>query len=127
MASGRVEPHDPKVVAAQLWSFVHGYITLELAEHFVEFDDPVGQVLLPMGVTFAVGLGDTSERAEASHEAGRAPVRLGPARFGQLGGRLSRDRGTPARSRCWGSEPSRLEVAGAGALPSSYNEVTVAA
>jgi hypothetical protein len=49
---------------------VHGYITLELADHFVEFDDPVQQVLLPMGVTFAVGLGDKRERAQASHEAG---------------------------------------------------------
>jgi len=24
-----------------LWSFAHRYITLELAEHFVEFEDPV--------------------------------------------------------------------------------------
>ena len=48
---------------------MHGYITLELAEHFAEFGDPVQQVLLPMGVTFAVGLGDTRERAQASHEA----------------------------------------------------------
>ena len=55
-------------VAAALWSFVHGYITLELAEHFVEFDDPVRNVLLPMGVTFSVGLGDSSERAQASHD-----------------------------------------------------------
>lgn len=66
--SGRVEPHAPEVVAAQLWSYVHGYITLELGEHFAEFDDAVGQVLLPMGVNFAVGLGDTRERAEVSHE-----------------------------------------------------------
>ena len=70
VASGRVEPAPPDVIAAALWSFVHGYITLELADHFVEFDDPVQQVLLPMGVTFAVGLGDTRERAQASHEAG---------------------------------------------------------
>ena len=68
MNSGRVEPHAPEVVAAQLWSYVHGYITLELGEHFAEFDDAVGQVLLPMGVNFAVGLGDTRERAEVSHE-----------------------------------------------------------
>ena len=74
---GRVRPAgelrpgqaQPDVIAAALWSFVHGYITLELAEHFAEFDDPVQQVLLPMGVTFAVGLGDTRERAQASHEA----------------------------------------------------------
>ncbi|MEW2304907.1 WHG domain-containing protein [Streptomyces sp. NPDC006655] len=68
--SGRVERQEPEAVAAQLWSYVHGYITLELAEHFVEFGDAVTQVLLPMGVNFAVGLGDQRERAEASHEAG---------------------------------------------------------
>ncbi|SOD91341.1 TetR/AcrR family transcriptional regulator [Streptomyces sp. Ag109_G2-15] len=68
--SGRIERQEPEAIAAQLWSYVHGYITLELAEHFVEFDDAVAQVLVPMGVNFAVGLGDERERAEASHEAG---------------------------------------------------------
>jgi AcrR family transcriptional regulator len=67
--SGRVEALDPKVVAAALWSFVHGYITLELGDHFAEFDDPVVQVMLPMGVTFCVGLGDEPGLARASHEA----------------------------------------------------------
>jgi len=67
--SGRVGAAQPGVIAASLWSFVHGYVTLELAGHFAEFDDPVQQVLLPMGVTFAVGLGDTRESAQASHEA----------------------------------------------------------
>jgi hypothetical protein len=52
-----------------LWSFVRGFITLELAAHFVEFDDPVAQVLVPTGVNLAVGLGDERERAEASHQA----------------------------------------------------------
>ncbi|MEU7665661.1 TetR/AcrR family transcriptional regulator [Streptomyces lincolnensis] len=70
LRSGRVERQEPEAIAAQLWSYVHGYITLELAEHFVEFDDAVTQVLLPMGVNFAVGLGDERERAEASHETG---------------------------------------------------------
>jgi len=69
MRSGRVRQQAPEVLAAQLWSFVHGFITLELAEHFVEFDDPVAQVLVPMGVNLAVGLGDKRERAEVSHEA----------------------------------------------------------
>ncbi|MQB01728.1 MAG: hypothetical protein GEU78_15810 [Actinobacteria bacterium] len=69
MSSGRVRQQEPEELAAQLWSFVHGYITLELAEHFVEFDDPVAQVLVPMGVNLAVGMGDKRERAEASHEA----------------------------------------------------------
>ncbi|HET6728503.1 MAG TPA: TetR/AcrR family transcriptional regulator [Jiangellaceae bacterium] len=66
--SGRVGPADPDVVAAALWSFVHGYITLELAQHFVGFDDPVREVLLPTGVTFSIGLGDTRELAQASHD-----------------------------------------------------------
>jgi hypothetical protein len=68
-AADRVTINDPRAVAAALWSFVHGYITLELANHFAEFDDPVAQVLLPMGVTFTVGLGDDPDRARASHEA----------------------------------------------------------
>lgn len=67
--SGRVPPVPAATVAAAMWSFVHGYITLELAEHFVEFDNPMREVLLPMGVTFSVGLGDTQARAQASHEA----------------------------------------------------------
>ncbi|MBJ8343901.1 WHG domain-containing protein [Antrihabitans sp. YC2-6] len=66
--SGRIEPQDPEVVAAQLWSYVHGYITLELAEHFVAFDDPVVQVMMPTGVNLVVGLGDRRDRALASHE-----------------------------------------------------------
>lgn len=66
--TGRVKQQDPDAIAAQLWSFVHGFITLELAETFVGFDDPVRQVLLPLGVNVSVGLGDTRERAQASHE-----------------------------------------------------------
>ncbi len=69
VSSGRIRQQDPDVVAAQLWSFVHGFITLELADTFVEFDEPVRQILLPMGVNLSVGLGDTRERAQASHEA----------------------------------------------------------
>ncbi|MGW7427659.1 TetR/AcrR family transcriptional regulator [Streptomyces sp. NPDC054813] len=70
VGSGRVEQQEPEAIAAQLWSLVHGYITLELAEHFVEFEDAVVQVLLPMGVNFSVGLGDERKRSEASHQAG---------------------------------------------------------
>jgi AcrR family transcriptional regulator len=68
--SGRIERQEPEAIAAQLWSYVHGYITLELADHFVEFDDAVTQVLVPMGVNFTVGLGEERERAAASHAAG---------------------------------------------------------
>jgi AcrR family transcriptional regulator len=67
--SGRVRGQDPEVVAAQLWSVVHGFITLELAETFAECSDPVRQLLLPLGVNLSVGLGDTRDRAQASHEA----------------------------------------------------------
>lgn len=67
--TGRADAQDPEVIAAQLWSFVHGYIMLELAEHFAEFADSVTEVLLPLGINFAVALGDTRERAEASHHA----------------------------------------------------------
>jgi AcrR family transcriptional regulator len=60
---------DPTAAAGALWSFVHGYITLELSNHFAEFADPVRQVLVPMGVTFCVGLGADRTTALASHEA----------------------------------------------------------
>ncbi|NMN93917.1 TetR/AcrR family transcriptional regulator [Antrihabitans stalactiti] len=80
--SGRICPEAVEVVAAQLWSFVHGYVTLELAGHFTEFDDPAGQVLLPMGITFAVGLGDTRERATISHAAVVAGTGLHSRRSG---------------------------------------------
>lgn len=69
VSSGRVRQQDPAVIAAQLWSFAHGFITLELAETFVDFDEPVRQILLPLGVNLSVGLGDTRERAQNSHEA----------------------------------------------------------
>lgn len=59
----------PTAAAGALWSYVHGYITLELANHFAEFSDPVRQVLVPMGVTFCVGLGADRASALASHEA----------------------------------------------------------
>ncbi|WP_336622463.1 TetR/AcrR family transcriptional regulator [Nocardia nova] len=66
--SGRIDAQDPEVIAAQLWSFVHGYITLELGEHFADFDDAVTQVMVPMGVNLVVGLGGDRATAQASHE-----------------------------------------------------------
>ena len=67
VASGRIGPMDPAVVAAVLWSAMYGYITLELGDHFAEFDNPVEQIMLPLGVIASVGLGDDPERAKASH------------------------------------------------------------
>jgi AcrR family transcriptional regulator len=65
ISAGRIRPTDPGMVAAQIWSTIHGYVLLEIAGFF---DDGLGveQVLLPLGVTLAVGLGDTAEAAERS-------------------------------------------------------------
>lgn len=59
---------EARSVAAGLWSTMHGYISLELADHFVEFEDPVRAIMMPAGVVFTVGLGGDPERAQASHE-----------------------------------------------------------
>lgn len=66
--SGRVGQHDPTVLAGQLWSCVHGFVTLELADHFARFDNPAVSILLRLGTNLAVGLGDNPEHARASHE-----------------------------------------------------------
>jgi AcrR family transcriptional regulator len=70
VASGRVSaPQDSEAVAPQLWSAVHGMVTLELGGHLSTFDDPVRQVLLPMMTNILVGLGDDRDSATASHQA----------------------------------------------------------
>lgn len=69
--SGRIRPGDPEAIAAQLWSFVHGAITLELAGHLARFDDPVDAVLVPLATTVMTGLGDAPDRARASALAAR--------------------------------------------------------
>lgn len=75
VASGRVGNHDPKAVAGQLWSTVHGFVTLELSDHFAEFDDPVVSVLLRLGINLAVGLGDAHALALASHQTAALALR----------------------------------------------------
>jgi AcrR family transcriptional regulator len=68
--SGRIRgEEDPEVVAFQLWSAVHGFVTLELGDYFAQFPDPAGQVLQPMMVNVLVGLGDTAALSNASHAA----------------------------------------------------------
>lgn len=70
VASDRVDPHqDPEAIAPQLWSAVHGMVTLELGGHLSAFDDPVRQVLLPMLTNILLGLGDARGSATASHQA----------------------------------------------------------
>jgi AcrR family transcriptional regulator len=64
--SGRLSPAGGTQIAAELWSAVHGFVTLELAGHFVHFADPVCMVLAPMAVNHLVGMGDHRPRAEKS-------------------------------------------------------------
>lgn len=70
VGSGRVRSDEnPENIAPQLWSAVHGFVTLELGDHFVKFSDPVSQVLQPMMVNIFVGLGGDPESVDASHTA----------------------------------------------------------
>lgn len=66
LESGRIRPEDPEIIASQLWSCVHGFISLELGGQFSTFNDPVRQILLPMTANIFVALGDSRERAYAS-------------------------------------------------------------
>ncbi|WP_329407090.1 WHG domain-containing protein [Nocardia vinacea] len=68
--SGRVRSdEDPDAIATQLWSCVHGFITLELGGSFTHVPDPVRLILQPMTVNLLVGLGDTAASANASETA----------------------------------------------------------
>lgn len=80
VADGRVHEADPRTIAAQLWSFSHGYVTLELSGAFAELEDPVIHVFLGLGTNVLIGLGDTPERAAAS---GAAAVRAWSAETGR--------------------------------------------
>lgn len=58
-------------ITAQLWSLVHGFVSLEVAGHFADFDDPVAEVFIPMGIKFVVAVGDDPTSAADSHRLGR--------------------------------------------------------
>lgn len=65
--SGRIRrDENPEVVALQLWTCVHGFVTLELGDHFAQFADPASQVLQSTMANLLVGLGDTAESARNS-------------------------------------------------------------
>jgi AcrR family transcriptional regulator len=63
---GHVQRIDPTHIAMQLWSAVHGFVMLELANQFTELTDPVSEILVPMCTNLIVGLGATREKVEAS-------------------------------------------------------------
>lgn len=62
---------SPEAITAQLWCFVHGFVSLEVAGHFAEFGDPVAEVFVPLGIKFVVAIGDDPASAASSHHAGR--------------------------------------------------------
>ncbi|QWF77434.1 TetR/AcrR family transcriptional regulator [Amycolatopsis sp. CA-230715] len=62
--AGRFRRGPAHTAAAQLWSALHGYVTIESSGFFG--DQGIEEVLAHLAVTLAVGLGDTVEAAERS-------------------------------------------------------------
>lgn len=70
IASGRAKRANPAAMAKQLFALLHGFVGLELADHYAEFDDPVMEILCPLAVNFFVGLGDRRAAAQSSCDLG---------------------------------------------------------
>ncbi|MBE8517195.1 TetR/AcrR family transcriptional regulator [Amycolatopsis sp. H6(2020)] len=83
IAAGRFRPVDEYQAAAQLWSALHGFVTLEASGHFGPGEQGIDHILIPLGITMAVGLGDTVDRAGRSAEAARAAWRAKTGNAGQ--------------------------------------------
>lgn len=67
--SGRIRGEDSTTAAAQVWSAIHGYVLLEIAGFFGRDGHGVEQVLQPLGINLAVGMGDTVRAATRSARA----------------------------------------------------------
>ncbi|OAJ52284.1 TetR family transcriptional regulator [Paraburkholderia ginsengiterrae] len=76
---------DPSLIAMQLWSAVHGFVMLELADHFADVADPALKILVPMCNNLVVGLGAVRESVESS-------TATAIAEAASLEGRSARDR-----------------------------------
>jgi AcrR family transcriptional regulator len=83
--AGRFRPADKYQAAAQLWSALHGFVTLEASGHFGTGEQGIDHILIPLGITMAVGLGDTVDRAGRSTEAAKAAWRARTRNAGQGG------------------------------------------
>ncbi len=57
---------DPTSIGLQLWTAVHGFITLELAGHFADVADPPSEILVRMTNNVVIGMGAVRERVESS-------------------------------------------------------------
>lgn len=64
--SNCVRKMEPDLMAAQLWSTLHGFILLELGGHFAPTSNPPVEILVPMCINLIVGLGADRDRAHAS-------------------------------------------------------------
>ena len=62
----RIRREDPERIAAQLWSYVHGFTTLDLGGHFSHFASLMTDVFAPLATHVYIGLGDNPERAAES-------------------------------------------------------------
>lgn len=78
METAWIRKMEPELLAAQLWSALHGFIMLELGGHFAAVADPASQVLMPTCVNLVVGLGADRTRAEASAAAATASLASSP-------------------------------------------------
>ncbi|MGL6234294.1 MAG: TetR/AcrR family transcriptional regulator [Segniliparus sp.] len=74
VAAGRLDEISPVAIAAQIWSTLHGYMVLELANYFTPPDAGIRNVLRPMMRNLVVGLGDVREAADRSSRAWFADV-----------------------------------------------------
>ncbi|SED31718.1 DNA-binding transcriptional regulator, AcrR family [Amycolatopsis tolypomycina] len=83
IAAGRFRPADEYQAAAQLWSALHGFVTLEASGHFGPREQGIDHILVPLGITMAVGLGDTVDEAGQSAEAAKAAWRARTGNTGQ--------------------------------------------
>jgi AcrR family transcriptional regulator len=73
MTAGRFRIADATLAAAQLWSALHGFVALEIAGFYGGDDHAVGEVLLPMAVSLAIGMGDAPTGAQYSALAAALP------------------------------------------------------
>ena len=71
MDDGALTPGDAEVVAAQLWSALHGYVTLELAGFLREQDGATEKVLWPLLGNLITALGATPDRPPANRTSAR--------------------------------------------------------
>lgn len=83
--AGRFRPMDKYQAAAQLWSALHGFVTLEASGHFGSGGSGIDHILIPLGITLAVGLGDTVDQAQRSTEAAKAAWRARTRNTGEAG------------------------------------------